>query len=129
MTSSQHAFSQRKVVSQFENGMNSLVFSSCPTYKSHIGQTNQKRRESTLLVWDKDHLSARARAVGCSRARDTIIHSAGRYSEESCRIRRRINKISVKSCEKHSISEQIYVKATDIRTNITDVETRKNIVQ
>ncbi len=32
---------------------------------------------------------------------------------------------SVKSCEKHSNS----VKATDIRTNATDVETRRNIVQ
>ncbi len=32
---------------------------------------------------------------------------------------------SVKSCEMHSNS----VKATDIRTNATDVETRRNIVQ
>ncbi len=32
---------------------------------------------------------------------------------------------SVKSCGKHSNS----VKATDIRTNATDVETRRNIVQ
>ncbi len=47
--------------------------------------------------------------MGCSRSRDTVIHSAGRYSEES-----RINNISVKSCEKHSNS--------DIRTNATDVE-------
>ncbi len=36
---------------------------------------------------------------------------------------------SVKSCEKHSNSVQNSVKATDIRTNATDVETRKNIVQ
>ncbi len=36
---------------------------------------------------------------------------------------------SVKSCEKHSNSAQNSVKATDIRTNATDVETRKNIVQ
>ncbi len=36
---------------------------------------------------------------------------------------------SVKSCEKHSNLAQNYVKATDIRTNATDVETRRNIVQ
>ncbi len=36
---------------------------------------------------------------------------------------------SVKSSEKHSNSAQNYVKATDIRTNATDVETRRNIVQ
>ncbi len=76
-----------------------------------------------------DRLSARAGAAGCSRSRDTVIHSAGRYSEESSRICRRINNISVKSCEKHSNSVQNSVKATDIRTNATDVETRKNIVQ
>ncbi len=60
-----------------------------------------------------------------SRSRDTVIHSAGRYSEEISRIHRGINNISVKSCEKRSNS----VKATDIRTNATDVETRRNIVQ
>ncbi len=27
------------------------AFSSCPIYKSYIGQTNRKRNESTLLVW------------------------------------------------------------------------------
>ncbi len=36
---------------------------------------------------------------------------------------------SLKSYEKHSNSAQNSVKATDIRTNATDVETRKNIVQ
>ncbi len=46
--------------------------------------------------------------------------------EESCC---RINNILVKYCEKHSNPAQDYVKATDIRTNATDVETRKNIVQ
>ncbi len=35
--------------------------------------------------------------------------------------------ISVKSCEKHSAQNS--VKATDIRTNATDEETRKTIVQ
>ncbi len=52
----------------------------------------------------------------------TPLYSAGRYCEESSRIHCRINNISDKSCEKHSN----YVKATDIRTNATDVETRKN---
>ncbi len=59
----------------------------------------------------------------------TVIHSAGRYSEESSRIGRRINSISVKFCEKHSNSVQNSVKATANRTNATNVETRKNIVQ
>ncbi len=58
-----------------------------------------------------------------------VIHSAGRYSEENSRISRRIHNISVRSCEKHSNSAHNYVKATDIRTNSTDVETRRNIVQ
>ncbi len=40
-----------------------------------------------------DCLSARAGAVGCSRSRDTVIHSTGRYSEESSRIHSRINNI------------------------------------
>ncbi len=53
----------------------------------------------------------------------TFMHSPGRYSEESS-----LNNISVKTCEKHSNSAQNSVKATDIRTNATDVETRINIV-
>ncbi len=57
--------------------------------------------------------------------RDTVIHSAGRCS----RIYSGINNISVKSCEKHSSSAQNSVKAIDIRTNATDVETRKYICQ
>ncbi len=51
MTSSQRAFSQRRLFLSLKNGMNSLAFSSCPIYKSYIGQTNRKRNESTLLVW------------------------------------------------------------------------------
>ncbi len=129
VTSLQHAFSQRKVVSQFEQCNEQPVFSSCLIYKSYIRQTNQKRNESALLVWATDRLSARTGAVGCSRSRDTVIHSTGRYSEESRRIHRGINNISVRSCEKHSNSPQNSVKATDIRTNTTDVETRKYIVQ
>ncbi len=62
---------------------------------------------------------------------DTVIHSAVRYSEEkqSNSPQRIINNISVNSWEKHFNSMQNSVKATDIRTNATDVETRKNIVQ
>ncbi len=48
------------------------------------------------------------------------------YSEESIRICCWINNISVKSYEKHSNSAQNSVKAMDIRTNATDVDTRKN---
>ncbi len=64
-----------------------------------------------------------------TRATRAVIHSAGRYSEESSRISRRIHNISVRSCEKHSNSPQNYVKATDIRTNSTDVENRRNVIQ
>ncbi len=118
-----HSVKERLFLSS-KNGMNSFAFSSCPIYKSYIGQTNRKRIESALLVWATDRLSAWTGAAGCSRSRDTVKHSAGRYSEES-----RINNISVRSCEKHSNSAQNYVKATDIKTNATDVETRINIVQ
>ncbi len=75
-----HSVKERLFLSS-KNGMNSFAFSSCPIYKSYIGQTNRKRNESALLVWATDRLSARTGAAGCSRSRDTIIHSAGRYSE------------------------------------------------
>ncbi len=51
------------------------AFSSCPISKSYIGQTNRKRKESALLVWATNCLSAWAGATGCSRSRDTVIHS------------------------------------------------------
>ncbi len=127
-----HSVKKRLFLSS-KNGINSFAFSSCPIYKSYIGQTNRKRNKSALSysfgLYGADHLSARTGATGCSRSRDTVIHSAGRYSEESSRIHRGINNISVKSWEKHSNSAQNYVKATYIRTNATDVEARKNIVQ
>ncbi len=124
-----HSVKERLFLS-LKNGMNSL-HSHYATYKSYIGQTNQKRNESTLLVWATDRLSARTGAASCSRSRDTVIHSAVRYSEEkqSNSPQSRINNISVKSWEKHFNSMQNSFKATDIRTNATDVETRKNIVQ
>ncbi len=34
-----------------KNGMKSLAFSSCPIYKSYIGQINRKQNKSALLVW------------------------------------------------------------------------------
>ncbi len=123
-----HSVKERLFLSS-KNGMNSFAFSSCTIYKSYIGQTNRKRNKSALLVWATDRLSARTGAAGCSRSRDTVIHSAGRYSEESSRISRRIHNISVRSCEKHSNSAHNYVKATDIRTNSTDVENGRNVIQ
>ncbi len=96
-----HSVKERLFLS-FKNWIKSFTFSSCPIYKSYIGQTNRKRNESALLVWATDRLSARTGAAGCSRSRDTVIHSAGRYSEESSRIHCGITNISVKSCEKHS---------------------------
>ncbi len=90
-----NAHSVKEMFLSLKNGMNSLAFSSCPIYKSYIGQTNRKWNEYALLVWAtrRRRLSAQAGAVGCSRSRDTVIHSAGRYSEESSRIRHRINNI------------------------------------
>ncbi len=118
-TSSQCAFSQRKIVSQFEKRNEQY-------YHHAESRTNLRY---LFGLHGAECLSARAGAVGCSRSSDTVIHSAGRYSEESSRICRRINNISVKSCEKkHSNSVENSVKATDIRTN-ADVESRKNIVQ
>ncbi len=75
-----HSVKERLFLSS-TNGMNSFAFSSCPIYKSYIGQTNRKRNKSALLVWATDRLSARTGAAGCSRSRDTVIHGAGRYSE------------------------------------------------
>ncbi len=124
MTSSQCAFSQRKVVSQFQKWNEQLCVLIMPDLQE-LHRTNEPKAErirATRLGYTR--LSAQTGAAGCSRSRDTVIHSAGRYSEES-----RINNISVKSCEKPSNSAQNYVKATDIRTNATDVETRINIVQ
>ncbi len=45
-----HSVKERLFLS-LKNGMNSLAFSSCPIYKSYIGQINWKRNESTLPVW------------------------------------------------------------------------------
>ncbi len=129
MTSSQCAFSQRKVVSQFQKWNKQLCVLFMPNLQE-LHRTNEPKAEqirATCLGYTAQTiylLGPEPRA-----ALDTVIHSAGRYSEESSRIHRGINNISVKSSEKHSNSAQNYVKATDIRTNATVVETRRNIVQ
>ncbi len=110
-----HSAKERLFIS-IKNLINILAFSSCPIYKSYIGLTDRKWNESMLLVW-----SARAGAAGCSQSCNTVIHSAGRYSKERSRILRGINNISVRSCEKNSNLVKNSIKATDIRTNATDV--------
>ncbi len=50
MTSSQCQVKERLFLSS-KNGINSFAFSSCPIYKSYIGQTNRKQNKSALLVW------------------------------------------------------------------------------
>ncbi len=77
-----------------KNWMNSLAFSSCSIYKSYIGKRTESRTNLrySFGLCGADRLSARARA-GCSRSRDIVMYSAGRYSEESSRIHRRINNI------------------------------------
>ncbi len=67
-----------------------VLFTSDLQELSYIGQPNWTRNKSALLVWATDRLSAQAGAADCSRSCDTVIHSAGRYSEESSRIHRRI---------------------------------------
>ncbi len=131
--SSQHAFCQRKVVSQFEKWNEQP----CVLIMPDLQELHWKKRTESRTnlrysfgLCGADRLSARARGCsGRSRSRDIVMYSAGRYSEESSWIHSRINNISVKSYEKHWNSAQNSVKAVYIRTNATDVENRKNIVQ
>ncbi len=129
MTSSQCAFSQRKVVSQFKKWNEQL----CVLFMHDLQElhwTNEPKAEqirATRLGYRPFICSDRRR--GLLSITRHVIHSAGRYSEESNRISRGIHNISVRSCEKHSNSAHNYVKATDIRTNSTDVENRRNVVQ
>ncbi len=90
MTSSQRAFSQRKVVSQFEkwNEQPCILIMTALQELQWTKEPKAERIRATRLG-----LSALAGSAGCSRSCDTVIHSAGRYSEESSRIRRRINNI------------------------------------
>ncbi len=133
--SSQHAFCQRKVVSQFEKWNEQPCVLIMPDLQELHWKNEPKaeRIRATLLGYAVQTVyllgPEAAQAAGCSRSRDIVMYSAGRYSEESSRIHSRINNISVKSCEKHWNSAQNSVKAVYIRTNATDVENRKNIVQ
>ncbi len=88
VTSSQRAFSQRKVVSQFEKWNEQPCVLIMPDLQE--------------LHWTNEPKAERIRSKGCSRSRDTVIYSAGRYSEESSRIRRIINNIpDSKICMAH----------------------------
>ncbi len=130
----EHSVKERLFLS-FKNGMNSLAFSSCPIYKSYIGQTNWKRNESALLGW----ATRRRPFIRSCWSRGLLSITWHRYRPTQCSLgdtgkkvvefRHRINNISVRSCEKYLNSAQNSVKATDTRTNTTDAETRKNIVQ
>ncbi len=123
LDASQRAFSQRKVV-LFEKWNEQPCVPIMPDLQE-LHWTNEKKAErirATRLGYRPtvDLLGA----AGCSRSResrDTVIQSAGRYSEEI-----RINNISIKSCEKHSNSAPHSVKATFIRTNTTDVNQEKH---
>ncbi len=128
LTSSQCAFSQRKVVSRFKKLNEQLCVLFMPDLQE-LHWTNEPKAEqirATRLGY---------RPFICSdRRRGLLSITRHRYTRRweiqwSSRIHRGINNISVKSCEKHSNSPQNYVKATDIEINSTDVETRRNIVQ
>ncbi len=71
-----HSVKERLFLS-LKNGMNSLAFSSWPIYKSYIGQVNQKRNESALLVW-----ATRRRPFICSdRCRGLLSITRHRYTQ------------------------------------------------
>ncbi len=116
-------------VSQFKkkNGMNSLRshhawFTRATSDKRTESRTNPRYSfglQTVNLLGPEpraalDHVTSLYTALG-----DTV-KKVVEFTTESI--------TSVKSCEKHSNSEQNSVKATDIRTNATDMETRKNIV-
>ncbi len=99
--------SVKGVLSVCNIGMNSLrshhaQFTRATLDKQNKSGTNPRY---SFRLRGADCLSARAGATGCSRSRDTVLHSAGRYSE----IHHRINNISVKSCE-NQIQRRILLK-------------------
>ncbi len=126
MTSSQRTFSQRKVVSQFEKWNEQPCVLIMPDLQE-LHWTNEPKAErirATRFGADRyllgpeplaalDHVAPLYTALG-----DTV----KKFAAES------LTSLS-NLCEKHSNLTQNSVKATDIRTNATDVETRKNIVQ
>ncbi len=109
--------------------MNSFAFSSCTIYKSCIGQTNRKRNKSALLVWATDRLSARTGAAAALDHATPLYTALGDTVKKVVELAAESITFSVRSCEKHSNSAHNYVKATDIRTNSTDVENRRNVIQ
>ncbi len=80
----QCAFSQRKVVSQFQKWNKQLCVLFMPDLQE-LHRTNEPKAETNPRYsfgrYSADCLSARTGAAGCSRSHDTVIHSAGRYSE------------------------------------------------
>ncbi len=91
---------------------------------------NWKQKECVLLVWITRH----SQTVYLLRPelRAALDHATPLYTVLGDKVKKVVefaaeSIISVKSCEKHSAQNS--VKATDIRTNATDEETRKTIVQ
>ncbi len=87
--------SKKGCFSVWKNWMKSLAFSSCGFARATLDKQTERgtNPRSSFGLCGADCLSARAGAVGYSRSHDTVIHSAGRYSEESSRIHHRINNI------------------------------------
>ncbi len=79
VASSQCAFSQRKVVSQFQKWNKQLCVLFTPDLQEPHRTNEPKQIRATRLGYTR--LSARTGAAGCSQSRDTVIPSAGRYSE------------------------------------------------
>ncbi len=129
MTSSQCAFSQRKVVSQFQKWNKQLCVLFMPDLQE-LHRTNDPKAEkicttrlgcTAQTVYQLGPEPRAALATPLYTATGDTVKKVVEFTTESI--------TSVKSCEKHSNSAQNYVKATDIRTNTTDVETSINIVQ
>ncbi len=83
--------------------------------------TNPRYMAQTVYLLGPEPQAALDRATPLYTALRDTVKKVVEFTAESI--------TSVKSCEKHSNLAQNSVKATDIRTNATGVETRKNIVQ
>ncbi len=107
-----HIQSRKVFFSQFQN-----VWTPCVLIMIDLQELQDKRAQSGTNPCYSFICSSRSRGLlSITRQRYT---QRWRYREESS-----LNNISVKSWEASNS-----VKATDIRTNATDVETRKNMVQ
>ncbi len=129
--SSQRAFSQRKVVSQFEKWNEQPCVLIMPDLQE-LHWTNEPKVEricatclgyaaQTVYLLGPEPWAALDHATPLYTALGDTVKKVVEFAAESI--------TSIKSCENNSNSAQNSVKATDIRTNATDVETRKNIVQ